>query len=67
MLSAIAFGFGEHYFAQGLSSGPVSGGTSVVVEIGTFGADTSKLNDVGVKSVSHFRWFVSSVQVRIRP
>ena len=58
---------GEHYFAQALSSGPVSGGTSVVVQIGTFGADTSKLDDVGVKSVSNFRWFVSSVQVRIQP
>ena len=58
---------GEHYFAQGLSSGPIAGGTSVVVQIGTFGADTSKLDDVSVHSVSEFRWFVSSVQVRIRP
>jgi hypothetical protein len=58
---------GQHYFAHALTSGPVPGGTSVVVQIGTFGADTSKLDDVGVKSVSHFRWFVSSVQVRIAP
>jgi hypothetical protein len=58
---------GEHYFAQALSSSPVPGGTSVVVQIGTFGSDFAKLNDIGVKSVSHFRWFVSSVQVRIAP
>ena len=58
---------GQHYFAQGLSSGPVPGGASVVVQIGTLGFDTSKLTDVGVKSESHFRWFVSSVQVRIAP
>ncbi len=58
---------GEHYFAQAVSSGAIAGGTSVVVQIGTFGADDSKRNDVSVKSESHFRWFVSSVQVRIRP
>ena len=56
---------GRHYFAQSMTSGPIAAGQSVVVQIGTFGADTSKLNDVGVKSESHFRWFVSSVQVRI--
>jgi hypothetical protein len=58
---------GQHYFVQGLSSGSIAGGTFVVIQIGTFGADTSKLNDVGVSSLSHFRWFISSVQVRIAP
>jgi hypothetical protein len=58
---------GQHYFAQALSSGPVAAGRSVVVQIGTLGHDFSKLNDVGIKSESHFRWFVSSVQVRIAP
>jgi hypothetical protein len=58
---------GQHYFAQSVTSGPVAAGTSVVVQIGTYAFDQSKLNDVSVKSESRFRWFISSVQVRIAP
>lgn len=58
---------GQHYFAQGVTRGSVPGGAFVVVQIGTFGADTSKLDDLRVESSSQFRWFISSVQVRIAP
>jgi len=58
---------GQHYYAQLLSSGPVPGGQSVVIEIGTRTHDVALINDVEVHNSSIFHWFISSVQVRVAP
>jgi hypothetical protein len=58
---------GQHYFAQLFSSGPVPGGQSVVVTVGTRTFDISAANDVEVHSRSNFQWFINSVEVRIAP
>jgi hypothetical protein len=58
---------GQHYFAQLFSAGPVPGGQSVVVTVGTRTFDISRANDVEVHSSSHFQWFINSVEVRIAP
>jgi hypothetical protein len=58
---------GQHYFAQLFSAGPVPGGQSVVVTVGTRTFDISRANDVEVHSRSHFQWFINSVEVRIAP
>jgi hypothetical protein len=58
---------GGHYFAQLFSSGPVPGGQSVIVTIGTRNFDKSFSNDVTVHSKSNFQWFINSVEVRIAP
>jgi hypothetical protein len=58
---------GQHYFAQLFSSGPVPGGQSVVVTVGTRSFDISRANDVEVHSRSEFQWFINSVEVRISP
>jgi hypothetical protein len=57
----------EHYFAQLLSAGPVPGGQSVVVTVGTRTFDISNANDVEVHSKSNFQWAINSVEVRIAP
>ena len=58
---------GQHYFAQLFSAGPVPGGQSVVVTVGTRTFDISSANDVEVHSRSNFQWFINSVEVRIAP
>ncbi|WP_406045020.1 hypothetical protein OG799_11415 [Micromonospora sp. NBC_00898] len=58
---------GTHYFAQLFSAGPVPAGQSVVVCAGTRSFDKSGTNDVSIDSTSDFRWFISSVEVRISP
>jgi hypothetical protein len=58
---------GQHYFAQLFSAGPVPGGQSVVVTVGTRTFDISAANDVEVHSKSTFQWFINSVEVRIAP
>jgi hypothetical protein len=58
---------GAHYFAQLFSAGPVPAGQSVVVCAGTRSFDLSGTNDVSIHSASDFRWFISSVEVRISP
>jgi len=58
---------GQHYFAQLFSAGPVPGGQSVVVTVGTRTFDISRANDVEVHSKSNFQWFINSVEVRIAP
>jgi hypothetical protein len=58
---------GQHYFAQFFSAGAIPGGQSVVITVGTRSIDDSNANDVEVHSRSDFRWFISSVQVRIAP
>jgi hypothetical protein len=58
---------GQHYFAQLFSAGPVPGGQSVVVTVGTRTFDISAANDVEVHSKSNFQWFINSVEVRIAP
>ena len=58
---------GAHYFAQLFSAGPVPAGESVVVCAGTRSFDLSGTNDVSIHSASDFRWFISSVEIRIAP
>lgn len=58
---------GAHYFAQLFSAGPVPAGQSVIVCVGTRSFDSSGTNDVSIHSTSDFRWFISSVEVRISP
>ena len=58
---------GAHYFAQLFSAGPVPAGQSVIVCAGTRSFDKSGTNDVSIDSTSDFRWFISSVEVRISP
>jgi hypothetical protein len=58
---------GQHYFAQLFSAGPVPGGQSVVVTVGTRTFDISAANDVEVHSRTNFQWFINSVEVRIAP
>jgi hypothetical protein len=58
---------GQHYFAQLFSAGPVPGGQSVVVTVGTRTFDISAANDVEVHSKTNFQWFINSVEVRIAP
>lgn len=58
---------GAHYFAQLFSAGPVPAGQSVVVCAGTRSFDSSGTNDVSIDSTSDFRWFISSVEVRVSP
>lgn len=58
---------GQHYFAQLFSAGPVPGGQSVVVTVGTRTFDISAANDVEVHSRPNFQWFINSVEVRIAP
>jgi hypothetical protein len=48
---------GQHYYAQLLSAGPVSGGQSVVVEIGTRTWDNSSVQAVEVHAKSNLHWF----------
>ncbi len=58
---------GQHYFANLFSAGPVPAGQDVVVCVGTRSFDKSGANDVSIHSTSDFRWFISSVEVRISP
>ncbi|MGW5670182.1 hypothetical protein [Micromonospora sp. NPDC003776] len=58
---------GAHYFAQLFSAGPVPAGQTVIVCVGTRSFDISGTNDVSIHSTSDFRWFISSVEVRISP
>jgi len=58
---------GQHYFAQLFSAGPVPGGQTVVVTVGTRTFDISAANDVEVHSRTDFQWFINSVEVRIAP
>lgn len=58
---------GQHYFADLFSAGPVPGGQTVVVTVGTRTFDKSRANDVEVHSRSNFQWFINSVEVRIAP
>ncbi|MEU4482827.1 hypothetical protein AB0F68_32950 [Micromonospora sp. NPDC023966] len=58
---------GAHYFAQLFSAGPVPAGQSVIVCAGTRSFDKSGTNDVSIDSSSDFRWYISSVEVRISP
>ncbi|MFE9960222.1 hypothetical protein [Micromonospora sp. NPDC005299] len=58
---------GAHYFAQLFSAGPVPAGQSVIVCAGTRSFDLSGTNDVSIESASDFRWFISSVEIRISP
>lgn len=56
---------GQHYFARLFSAGPVPAGQSVVVCAGTRSLDKSFADDMSIHSTSDFRWFVSSLEVRI--
>jgi hypothetical protein len=58
---------GQHYFAQLFSAGPVPGGQSVVVTVGTRNFDISHANDVELHSKTNFQWFINSVEVHIAP
>ncbi|NJP34521.1 hypothetical protein [Micromonospora thermarum] len=58
---------GAHYFAHLFSAGPVPAGEPVIVYAGTRSFDKSGTNDVAIHSESDFRWFISSVEVRISP
>jgi hypothetical protein len=58
---------GQHYFAHLFSAGPVPGGQSVAVTVGTRTFDISSTNDVEVHSRTDFQWFINSVEVRISP
>jgi hypothetical protein len=58
---------GAHYYAHLFSSGPVPGGQSVIIEIGTRTWDYSITNDVSVEAESTFHWLINSVEVRIAP
>ncbi|MET8907817.1 hypothetical protein [Micromonospora sp. NPDC004551] len=58
---------GTHYFAQLFSAGPVPADQSVIVCAGTRSFDKSGTNDVSIDSTSDFRWYISSVEVRISP
>lgn len=58
---------GAHYFAHLFSAGPVPAGEPVIVCAGTRSFDKSGTNDVSIDSESDFRWFISSVEVRISP
>jgi len=58
---------GQHYFAQLFSAGPVPGGQSVVVTVGTRTFDIADANDVELHSKSNFQWFINSVEVHIAP
>ncbi|MET8310792.1 hypothetical protein [Micromonospora sp. NPDC005173] len=58
---------GAHYFAHLFSAGPVPANEPVIVCAGTRSFDLSGTNDVSIHSRSDFRWFISSVEVRISP
>lgn len=58
---------GAHYYAHLFSSGPVPGGQSVIVEVGTRTWDYSITNDMSVEAESTYHWFINSVEVRIAP
>lgn len=58
---------GQHYFAQLFSAGPVQGGESVIVTVGTRTFDKARANDMEVHSRTDFQWFINSVEVRIAP
>ena len=58
---------GQHYYAQLFSAGPVPAGQHVVVCAGTRSLDKSFADDMTIHSKSEFRWFVSSLEVRIAP
>lgn len=58
---------GQHYYAQLFSAGPVPAGQTVIVCAGTRSLDLSYANDVSIHSASDFRWFISSLEVRIAP
>jgi hypothetical protein len=58
---------GQHYFAQLFSAGPVPAGQHVIVCAGTRSLDKSFADDMSIHSKSEFRWFISSLEVRIAP
>ena len=58
---------GQHYYAQLFSAGPVPAGQHVVVCAGTRSLDKSFADDMTIHSKSEFRWFISSLEVRIAP
>jgi hypothetical protein len=58
---------GQHYFAHLFSSGPVPGGQSVIVTVGTRTFDIARANDMELHSRTNFQWFINSVEVRISP
>ncbi|MFD1507481.1 hypothetical protein FE374_13205 [Georgenia yuyongxinii] len=58
---------GQHYYARLFSTGRVPGGQSVIVTVGTRTFDITRADDMEVHSRTNFRWFISSVEVRISP
>jgi len=56
-----------HYFAHLFSAGPVPGGQSVIVTVGTRTFDITHTDDMKLHSRSNFQWFIHSVEVRIAP
>ncbi|KAE8763537.1 hypothetical protein [Georgenia thermotolerans] len=58
---------GQHYYAQLYSTGPVPAGQQVVVTAGTRTFDITRADDMEVHSRTEFRWFVSSIEIRMAP
>lgn len=57
----------QHYGAQFLSSQPVGGGESIIVAVGTRSLDYGGVTRMDFHSQSDYRWFISSIQIRIVP
>jgi hypothetical protein len=58
---------GQHYYAQLFSTGPVPAGQHVIITFGTRSFDICFENDMELHSTTDFRWFISSLEVRIAP
>jgi hypothetical protein len=58
---------GQSYFAQLITSAPVTANEHAIILIGTRAFFSATVDDVKVSGTPHFRWFIRSVQIRIAP
>lgn len=58
---------GQVFTSRLFSDGQVPGGRSVEVRFGTRSQDGSITNDMEIRSLSEFRWFLQAVSIRIAP
>jgi hypothetical protein len=57
----------QHYFAHLFSSSPVRADESIIVTAGTRSLDVVSGRNMDIHSRSDFRWFISSIEVRVVP
>jgi hypothetical protein len=58
---------GQVYTSRLFSDGPIPQGQWVEIRVGTRSQDGSITNDMEIRSLSEFRWFLQAVSVRIAP